>query len=155
MQDLGRGSFGLRPVGQVNRKGDDEFVAVEPCHNRLLRDNADDRRSGLAEHFIARFIAMPVVDRLEAMQPNRRDAPAAATCRKSLPQLFAAVAQTFAIGQTGDDVARGDMCRSSLGIGIGIGAFILLVLKIGEPPVDQDQCDILGQNGHREANAFA
>ena len=99
MQDLGRGSFGLRPVGQVNRKGDDEFVAVEPCHNRLLRDNADDRRSGLAEHFIARFIAMPVVDRLEAMQPNRRDAPAAATCRKSLPQLFAAVAQTFAIGR--------------------------------------------------------
>ena len=47
------------------------------------------------------------------------------------------------------------MCRSSLGIGIGIGAFILLVLKIGEPPVDQDPCDILGQNGHREANAFA
>ena len=78
---------------------------------------------------------MPVVDRLEAVHPDRRHAPAAATCRKRLAQLLAAVGQPFTIGEPGDDVARSEMRRSSL----GIGALFLLILKIGEPsPADQN-----------------
>ena len=128
-------------------EGERELVAVEARGDRFLADLGGNDAGDGAQHIVADLIAVAVVDRLEAVHPQRNDGQPVAAAGGEVAQLLAAVGEALAVGKAGDGVADGHVRRPFLALQPPFG----FVQQIGvAPPAEEDQGDVQrqGNAGH-------
>jgi len=102
------------------------------------------------QHSVPDIIAMAIVDRLEAVELERKDDQRMAAFRGGAAQLLALVGKALAVEQAGHSVRGGD----DRGPRFALLAHFGLVLQVDiAPPAEQDERDIERQRDRRDLQA--
>ena len=129
------------PVGHLRVIGDDadEFIAAEPGQNAAFGQQALDPSGGDAQHFVARLVAVEVVDLLEIVEIHRDRRQRFLAAFQIVQKIAQRSGETAAVLTSGEVVDIGE----AAGLFLGFAARIeFLGERLVAMPAEQDQRNV-------------